>query len=251
MASKLYIHRASVILSLTTSIDQHGEEVAARLEEELFPDGVPPNLTTALFLAAFAAAARREVEELGVADVELTKELADDGAYRNERDDAGDDQRVTVQRGRAAMIAGFGEAVLAKVGLDGEMPRDPSQLAQVSRAAADLVETAELGEPLLPTDRAAVATQLRTGAERVDRSIADVRREEREAQDLRMKRDGQDAKVRRLYSGLADAFAGFATAVGLHEVARRVRPTARRRAGLPEAEDVLVTDPIVTDPTTT
>ena len=248
MASKLHTDRTQVVRSLTSSIDENGEEVAARIEEEIFPEGVPPNLTVAIFVAALAAAAQREVDGLGTADIELAKELTDDEGYRDERDDATDDARVVVQRGRAAMVAGYGEAAPAKVGLDGEMPRDAPQLAQVAKTSADLVESAELGEPVLPTDRAAVAAQLRAAGARVDRSLADVSREEREAQTLRRKRDEQDAKVRRLYGGFADAFAGLAAAAGLHEVARRVRPTTRRRAGLPEEEDVVVTDPVVVDP---
>jgi len=41
----------------------------------------------------------------------------------------------------------------------------------------------------------------------------------------------------------------LASAVGLLDVARRVRPTARRRAGLPEEEDVVLAAPaVVTDP---
>lgn len=251
MTSKLHADRTDVVRSLTSSIDENGEEVAARIEEVIFPEGAPPNLTVAIFLVALAAAVQREVDGLGAADSALVKELADDEGYRDTRADATDDARVVVQRGRAAMVAGYGAGAPAKVGLDGEMPRDATQLAQVAKTSADLVESAELGEPVLPTDRAAVAAQLRAAGVRVDRSLADVSREEREAQTLRRKRDEQDAKVRRLYGGFADAFAGLAAAAGLHEVARRVRPTTRRRAGLPEAEDVVVTDPtLVTDPTT-
>lgn len=239
MASKLTAQRAAVIRSLTSSVRQHGDPIAASLEQRLFPDGVPPGLTLAMVIAALAAAAEREYGRLAMVDVALAKELTDDAQYRDERDDSVADLRVVVQRSRDAMSAGFGKAAISKVGLEGRQPDVPDQLVQLARAAADLVESAELGAPALPTDRAAVAAQLRAGADRVDRSLGDVSREEREAQTLRNERDRIDLEVRRVYGGFADAFAGFASAVGLDEIANRVRPTARRRAGLPEEEDVL------------
>lgn len=249
MASKLVIKRAALIRFLVTSIRQHGDAMAVPLRQLLFPDGVPPDLTLEMVLQAFADAAEREYGVLATADVELSKELSDDLGYREERDESADELRVTVQRGRGAMTAGWGPSVLAKVGLAGEMPEDPAELAQVARAAADLVETAELGAPSLPTDRPAMASQLRESASRADRALTDVTREEREAQDLRSRRDGADAIVRRVYVGFADAFAGLAIAVGRDDVASRVRTTARRRAGQPEEQDLAVTDPVAGDPT--
>lgn len=249
MATKLVIKRGALIRFLVTSIRQHGGAMAVPLRQLLFPDGVPPDMTLEMLLQAMADAAEREYDALATADVELAKELGDDLGFREARDASADDLRVTVQRGRGAMVAGWGPSVLAKVGLTGEMPEDAAQLAQVARAAADLVETAELGAPSLPTDRAAVASQLRESASRADAAHLDVIREEREAQDVRSRRDEADALVRRVYVGLADAFAGLAIAVGRGDVASRVRTTARRRAGEPEEEDLAVTDPVDGDPT--
>lgn len=249
MASKLVSKRGAVIRFLITSIRQHGDAMAVPLRQLLFPDGVPPDLTLEMVLQAMADAAEREYGVLATADIELSKELSDDLGFREVRDDSTDDLRTTVQRGRGGMVAGFGPSVLAKVGLAGEMPEDAAELAQVARAAADLVETAELGAPSLPIDRAAVASQLRESAARADRAHIDVIREEREAQDVRSRRDDADALARRVYVGFADAFAGLAIAVGRGDVASRVRTTARRRAGEPEQEDLAVTDPVDGDPT--
>lgn len=129
------------------------------------------------------------------------------------------------------------------------MPTDPDPLAQKALAAADLIETADLGAPEIPVDRPAVAAYLRASATHVSTSLDHVSREKREEQAARLKRDEADALLRRVYAGFADALAGLASAVGLVDVAQRVRPTARRRAGLPEEEDVVVADPaVVTDP---
>lgn len=249
MTTKLIVNRAAVIRSLTSTVDQNADEIAEPLTQKLFPDGVPPDLTVHAFLYALATVAARDYQDLATADLELAKELSDDPAHREERDDAHADLRVTTQRARGAMIAGFGEQVLAQLGLDGELPENADALAQTARAAADRIETAELGEPLMPIDRAIVASQLRAAAARVERSLSDVQREEREAQQARSRRDEADAKLRRVYAGFADVFAGFAYAIGRDDVASRVRPTSRRRAGLPEEEDVVGTDPTPADPT--
>lgn len=247
MTTKLVANRAAVVRSLTSSVDQNAEEVAEPLERLLFPEGPPPHLTVLAFVHALAAAAAREYTTLAQAEVELVKELADDPPVRDERDDARANVRVTLQRARGAMTAGYGEQTAALVGLDGELPDNADRLAQLARAAADRVESAYLGEPLMAIDRAAVAAQLRAASARIGRSLADVKREEREAQHARGRRDEADARARRTYSGLADAFAGFAHAVGRTDIATRVRPTARRRAGLPEEGDIVLTDP--TEPT--
>src|SRR5690606_24209697 len=118
------------------------------LEPLLFPDGVPADLTLAQVVKALGAAADRAYSKLATADVELAKELSDDGAHRDERDEAVAHLRVIIaQQARGAMVAGWGAPALAKVKLAGELPDNPSQLAQTARTTADLVETAELGEP--------------------------------------------------------------------------------------------------------
>lgn len=253
MATKLSANRAAVIRFLVTSIRQHAEAIGVPFEKLLFPDGVPPNLTLVMFLLALADTAERIYGVLALADVQLAQELSDDAGFRTERDDAEDAMRILLHRAQGAMIAGWDERALEAVGLGGALPRGGDLLAQLGRTAAGRIETAELGPPLIAIDRPALASLLRDGAARVERSLVDVTREEREAEELRAARDQADDEARRVYSGFADAFAGFALALGHVEVADRVRPTARRRAGLPEEQDLLATDPgadpAVTEPT--
>lgn len=251
MASKLSAQRAAVTRSLSTSVEQNGKEIAAALEPVLFPDGVPESLTVEAVVLALGAAPMRLYGVLADTDTALSKELSDDESYRDGRDDSVAQLRVDWQRTQGAMIAGWGPDVLRQVDLAGEMPRDPDQLVQRGRGAADLVETAPLGDPEIPTDRAAVAAHLRGSTDRVASFLDHVSRERREEQAARQKRDEADDDLRRVYVGFADAFAGFATAVARPGVAQRVRPTARRRAGLPEEEDILATDPALNDPAAT
>ena len=49
--------------------------------------------------------------------------------------------------------------------------------------------------------------------------------------------------LRQAYSHIADAYAAYAALVGMHDVADRVRPTAKRRNGTPEPADTQPADP--------
>jgi hypothetical protein len=68
-------------------------------------------------------------------------------------------------------------------------------------------------------------------------ALGDVRREEREAQITRDDRNGSLAAWNGKYHGIANALTGLFELAGKQALADRVRPTARRRAGLPENAD--------------
>ena len=51
-----------------------------------------------------------------------------------------------------------------------------------------------------------------------------------------------------VYPGIADSAAALFTLAGRPELAERVRPTARRRSGVPEEEDTESTTPAPPEP---
>jgi hypothetical protein len=65
-----------------------------------------------------------------------------------------------------------------------------------------------------------------------------VRREEREAQLTREARNAALVRWNGSYQGLADVVTGLFELAGKPALAERVRPTARRRAGLTEDADM-------------
>jgi hypothetical protein len=241
-SSKMVADRMAVNRSLTSSVEQHGGAVAEPLAQLLFPDGVPDQLTFVMLIAALGAASDRAHAATADADLALSEELSDDTEARDARDGAHDNLGVALQRAKGAAIAGWGQRGAERLGL-ATISDDGDQRIMQARASSSLFTTASLEAPAIPIDRAQLATQLTEAADRLEEALTSVKREEREAQAARSARDTADAKARRVYTGFADAFAGFAYAVGLDDVAARVKPTARRRAGLPEDTDVLPTDP--------
>jgi hypothetical protein len=92
-----------------------------------------------------------------------------------------------------------------------------------------------------------LADQLAAGAAQVRDALGAWKQEEREGQTAMNARDDAETKLRRTYSTVADMFTAYASMAGLDAVADRVRPTARRRAGLPEPVDAEVGEPTVTE----
>ena len=61
-----------------------------------------------------------------------------------------------------------------------------------------------------------------------------VAREERELQSTMSQRDEATARWTRTYAGVATILSGLAILAGLDDLAAKVRPTERKRAGIPE-----------------
>ena len=81
------------------------------------------------------------------------------------------------------------------------------------------------------------AEDLEAHAAALQQLLNDVEREKREAQMTLSAKDVQIARWPVVYSGAADATAALFVLGGRPELAEKVRPTARRRAGTPEADD--------------
>ena len=87
-------------------------------------------------------------------------------------------------------------------------------------------------------DFAALAEDLLVHVTALEAALKNVKREEREAEQALTKRDAAVAAFEPVYTGIADITAGLLELAGQGDLASRVKPTVRRRAGLdlPAAE---------------
>jgi hypothetical protein len=248
--SKLVADRAAITRTVTSAAEKRAEEIAAPLEALLFPEGVPDTLTLVGVILAIGALLRRTQAGLEAKDRLLAKELGDDVAAREARDAQRTQTRNTVV-GMRTMIEGmFGLAGLVRAGLSAPIPAGNDEVIQLAVSAAEQIELNELGSAEGVTlDRAALAGKLRGAAQAFDLTLELHQDEERETQIARGERDRQAELWLQVYPGVADVLAGLAFMVGRTDIADRVRPTARRRAGEPEPIDLEPTDPRVGDPT--
>lgn len=234
--------RIAITRTLTSAVSVHGAEIAEAVEKALFPAGPPAHLDTATFIQALGACAQRAVDELASADRAHATELADDAPPRAARDAAKDELRARIIGIRSTLSGVYGAAILGAYGLSGETPTDAELLLQAASTTTDLLRTRAITEPAkqegVTVDPKALADGLDARVEALRKALGDVRREEREAQGTQLRRNVATTAWNSAYQGAADTLTGLCELVGKGEIADRVRPTARRRAGLTEVEDV-------------
>jgi hypothetical protein len=229
-----------IIRTVGSSLEQHGDELAQKLETELFPDGVPENLTIAMILSAARDYLDRRLADARTKEAALAEERSDDEPARGARDHAEDECKDKLFSVGGLVTGAYGEAFAEQMGLAGRMPEDVDMLVQKAETAAGLLEKASPGTPRAgdPLDLAKLAGELRIVAARERAGLAGVQREKREENDALHARDVSFAALARGYSGVADVTVGVCVLAGRDDVADRVRPTWRRKSGRPEPGDV-------------
>ncbi|HRI64079.1 MAG TPA: hypothetical protein PK156_07570 [Polyangium sp.] len=248
--SKLIADRIAILRTVGTALHVHGPEIVADLEKLLFPNGTPPNLDTQGFLAALENVLIRYRDELVAADAAHVAELADDGGYRAKREASIQELRNYLSSLRDVIVRNYNAEVATAYNLSGPLTEDAQALLNTAQNAARLLRSRPLTEvprnKSLKLDPILAAEDLEAHSAALQQSLNDVEREKREAQMTLSAKEVQIARWPVVYSGTADATAALFVLGGRPELAEKVRPTARRRAGTPEAEDTSV--PIGTDP---
>jgi hypothetical protein len=248
--SLLVANRADIARTVTTAGEQCAEEIAALLDSLLFPDGVPPVVTTRELILALVALLVRNQAKLEEKDMLLAKELGDDVMARDARDAQHIHTRAAVIGIRTVIDGMFGPVGLARAGLSAAVPTNNDALVQLATSAAHQIETNDLGTAEgMTLDRPSLAGKLRASAQAFRTTLDMTKTELRETQVARAERDQQAEVWLEIYPGVADILAGLASIAGRTDIADRVRPTARRREGVPEPIDLEpVTDPLVGGP---
>ncbi len=240
-ASRMVSDRLAITNNVVAAFDIHGPETAPVLEKLLFPHGVPPDLTMAMVLAAFGAHLRARAETLVAADRVHMTELADDDGYRAKRDDCTAEARDFLSTLRSGLGRNYGQVVAGAYGLGAPIPEDPHTVLVLADNVENLLRNRPLAEPAknksMKIDPLAAADDLKACAAALRTALGDIDREKREAQLTQTAKNEAMAAWGTSYSGVADAAAAFFVLAGRPGLAERVRPTARRRAGLPEPED--------------
>ncbi len=239
--SKLIADRFAILRTVRAALHVHAPEIVANLEKSLFPAGPPPNLTVQGFLAALEDSLSRYGDALIAADETQAAELADDGGYRARRETCIQELRNYLGSLRDLIARNYSAEVAIAYGLAVALPEDAQLLLNTTKNAAKLLRSRPLTElprnKSLKLDPIAAADDLDAHHVALAKSLDDVEREKREGQVTLSAKDAQIARWPVVYSGTADAAAALFVLGGRPELAEKVRPTARRRAGTPEAED--------------
>jgi hypothetical protein len=234
MASKATLDRQKSARYVGAAAATHAGEVGAALGAVLAPylrkGEKLPDLTLLTLLVG------RSIEGANAALVEADaaheRELSDDAAPREARDEAAAAIRETAVDLRAAVDAAHGPAGLRAIGLDGAVPVDPEALGRLAEDVASRLEDAHVKLPKarrgLSIDRAAFAEDLRATLPALRKALGDVAREAREAEQTMSKKRAALAANDAAFTAGADLLSALFWAAGQTELGDRVRPSRRR-----------------------
>jgi hypothetical protein len=250
MASKATLDRQKSARYVGAAATTHADQVGAALGAVLTPylrrgEKLPD-------IALFTRLVGRSVEGANAglveADAAHERELSDDAAPREARDEAAAAIREAAVDLRAAVAAAYGPAGLRALGMDGAVPEDPEALGRLAADVATRLEDAsvKLGKPRrgLTVDRAAFAEDLRAALPALGKALADVARESREAEQTLTRRRAALAANDLAFACGADLLAALLWAAGQGELGDRVRPSKRKPGRVAEDEPAEPSPPV-------
>lgn len=250
--SRMVADRVAITKNVVVAIEVHGPEIAPTLDALLFPNGKPAGMNMGHVVAAFGHLLGRITTNLVEADQAHTNELADDDGYRKKREQTIADLRGQLVALRTAFTNNYDASVAAAYGLAAALPDDNQSLIHTAGSVEKLLRTRPLAEKPkmkgLTIDPLLSADDLRAAADAMQTALGDVEREKREAQATLDKKNTELETWGRHYPAIADLTSLLFVLADRPALAERVKPTARRRAGLPESEDLPSDTTAPTDP---
>ncbi|MFO0686888.1 MAG: hypothetical protein U0234_32795 [Sandaracinus sp.] len=243
--TKLVSNRTGSARAVGAALEVHVAKRAAQIEQAL---GVKAGrkLSVSELVDALRTALLSRASELEGAEQAYAEELGDDPPARDARDAAVVALRTSIDEIAGTISGAFGAESLSRYKLDQSVPVAPDMLVTYAKNAAKSVKrgapktTPRKGRKL---DFAVLASELEAGAASLKKTLDVVKREEREAEGALAARDAKIAAFEPAYGGIASIAAGLLELAGEPDLGERVKPTARRKAGLEAAPEVPPVEP--------
>ncbi len=165
------------------------------------------------------------------ADDANLEELRDDPAARDGRDENVDSAYDEVVTKRAQLTTIMGEKYVARLGFEGDTPDDPLELARVVGAVVTNLTKIPAPEPLIEDytfNPSKWADKISKTLGRLEESVAEVDKEEREAEATLSVKNLAIKEYDRAFSVTANLFSALLDAAGKKDLAKKVRPSTRR-----------------------
>ncbi len=242
MPSKEVTDRQKDARAVLAAAETHGANAARALAAELHPylraGETAPDLT--LLFTLLARRLEGTVNALVAADEAHTLELGDDALPRQKRDEAAAALRQLAIELRDQVVSVHGDGALDPLNVKGETPADPVVLAAWSRTFAKQLRD---GSVVLPPrlrrtasiDRTAMAEELEAALAPLDRALATVALEKREAEATLAAKNAAFERYEVTFAQSTGVLASVFRVAGLADLADRVRPV--RRAAARPADD--------------
>ena len=240
--SKQLVHRKAITEKVCSSVNGHRVAMAEALNTLIFGDSPPRALTMEEFVEKLSGRLMASYHESAKLEQELALERGQDAEVREGRDKAAADLRQALIQARG-MVEGFwGADAAAKAGLSGGTPLVPQDLVVFANNACAQLGQALAGRkplvPMAPPEVAELQAMIAGPAEVLQQALLSLGADERETQGVQNRRDKAIATWDKTYIPVANIVEHLFRLADMHAWADQVRPTARRRAGIAEPEDL-------------
>ena len=215
-------------------MDAYGDPIAQGLAKSALP---PPEGFVTTAMTWLQGSLRAAEDNLRAADIAHTLEGADDAEPRARRDVVTRDARNVLVSASDSVRGVYGLGVSENLGLEATLPDRPDQGNHLAKSIVIALRAASAPTPLfegVSLSLESLASRIESKRLALQAALDDVIREDRELQKTMSDRDQATARGSRTYAGVAMMLSGMATLAGLDDLASKVRPTERRRAGIVE-----------------
>lgn len=222
-----------VMTAALTHRDQIAEKIATRAIVAQGANTPITKIVAAAFVDFLIADLKRSTTLLDAAEMRVVAERSDDVGVREARDTATNQLQAAAVRVRSMVLDALGPNGLATYGLTGDTPRITRDLLSHAQSVAQLM----LARPFHVTvdgvtfDSAALAATLQAKADAVEKSLADLQREEQELVNELGNRHQAIEDWVDVHQGVADTLTGVFRLAGRKDLSERVRPSIRALAG--------------------
>jgi hypothetical protein len=175
----------------------------------------------------------QSVTAMDQAELRVVAERSDDVGLRDARDAATSSLLAAAVRVRSMVLDALGAKGLETYGLAGDTPRLSRDLVTHASTVAKLMQEHPFNVTVdgVTFDSAAMATTLASKVDAVEKTLADMQREEQELVNELGRRHEAIMAWQEAHQGVADALVGLFRLAGRKDLSERVRPSSRTLAG--------------------
>ena len=222
-----------VMTAATTHRDQIAEALANRAAVAQGANTLITKTVAGALIDFLVADLKLNTTWLDAAEMRVVTERADDVGLRETRDAATSQLQVAAVRVRSMVLDALGPVGLSKYGLEGDTPRITRDLVVHAQSVVQLMTAHPFHVTVdgVTFDSAALAANLQTKADAVEKSLADLQREEQELVNELGNRHNAIADWVDVHQGVADTLTGLFRLAGRKDLSERVRPSPRALAG--------------------
>lgn len=240
--SKQVANRQAIKENIRSSVARHRDQVVEAVERALFGGQAPATLTMGEFFDALTGSLESAHQEFAALEQQLAVERGEESRARVRRDEAAEEVRQALIRVRGVIEGFWSPQAAVQAGFIGVTPqvhRDLVVYAQNVEANMEgALQNAEAALSLALPDIGELRETVRTARTGLEAALVEVGAEERDAQDLQNRRDQAAEAWNTTYIPVANIVEHLFRLADMHAWADQVRPTARRRAGIAEPEDL-------------